>query len=73
MTRAELLAKIEAAGFAIVPKQVTPEMVAEAWTRITPEKHRRGLARLGPGLGTQEWWSAMLSVSPGLPLCEGDP
>lgn len=56
------LSAIEASGHAIVPVEATPEMIGAAWTSITPEKQRQGIARLGPGPSTTDVYRAMIAA-----------
>jgi len=38
----------------------TPEMIAAAWELLDAEKKRVGIAKLGPGVGATDIWTAMV-------------
>lgn len=59
--RVAFLASLAASGFAVVPVEVTPTMLARGWSVL--EGGRTSRPMLGPGAGLKEVWSAMLAAA----------
>lgn len=60
----DVLTAISQAGYAVVPVEPTPQMIAKAWDEISKEKRLLGIAKLGPGPAAREVYRAMLSTTP---------
>ena len=56
-------AHIKAEGLVVAPSTPTPAMTAAAWLVISDLKLRMGVAKLGPGLGVGEVYTAMLAAA----------
>ncbi|AMU91579.1 hypothetical protein ATM17_21420 [Sphingopyxis macrogoltabida] len=57
------LTAISKAGYAVVPIEPTPDMIAKAWGEISKEKRLSGIAKLGPGPAAREIYRTMISAN----------